>query len=294
MRAGKTAPDTGSTVCPVCGNATRPAFLKYGYSIMHCAACGNRTTAGNFDGDHVSSVYDDTYFFGGGAGYDNYLTEADLLREQGRRYGSLIAEHAPFGRLLDVGCAAGFVQSGLEESGWSTTGLEPNISMVEYGQKTLGLNVMQGSLEDVQGLEPFDAICLIQVIGHFHDLAQAMRSVSDLTRPGGVCVIEYWRLDSWVARVLGKNWHEYSPPSVLHWFSRAGLDELMRRNAFSPVVSGKPKKYISSGHAASLVEYLLKSVPGGRFMTKPLRMLPSTAKLPYPAFDLEWRLYRRQ
>lgn len=294
MKAGKKLSDPDTTPCPVCGNLTQPVFRKQGFTIVHCSSCGHRTTAGAFDSDHVSSVYDDTYFFGGGAGYDNYLSEADLLREQGRRYGKLIAAHSPLGRALDVGCAAGFLQAGLQDTGWSTTGLEPNASMVEHAQETLALDVIQGSLEDVHGLEPFDAVCLIQVIGHFHDLAKAMRSVADLTRPGGVCLIEYWRMDSWIARALGKHWHEYSPPSVLHWFSRGGLDDLMDRHGFAPVAKGVPKKYISAHHAASLLEYVLGSLPGGRVLAKPLRMLPSGAKFRYPAFDLEWRLYRKQ
>ncbi|WP_171211430.1 bifunctional 2-polyprenyl-6-hydroxyphenol methylase/3-demethylubiquinol 3-O-methyltransferase UbiG [Ruegeria sp. HKCCA5426] len=256
---------------------------------MQCPACGNRSVAGLFDQDHVASVYDDSYFFGGGAGYSDYLSEAQLLRDQGRRYGELLSRHSKNGRLLEVGSAAGFLQAGMEDAGWATTGLDPNQTMVSHARDTLGLNALQGSLEDCKGLEPFDAVSLIQVIGHFHDLPKAMKSVADLTRPGGICVIEYWRLDSWMARLMGKRWHEYSPPSVLHWFTRSGLDTLMRRHSFSVMDSGKPKKYISAGHAASLLEHLL----GSKIPVKLLRMLHPDAKIRYPSYDLEWRLYRR-
>ncbi len=256
---------------------------------MKCAACGNRSVAGLFGNDHVASVYDDSYFFGGGAGYSDYLSEAELLRDQGRRYGKLLSLHSKTGRILEVGSAAGFLQAGLEDTGWVTTGLDPNQTMVSHARETLGLISLQGSLEDLQGLEPFDAVSLIQVIGHFHDLTKAMQTVADLTRPGGICVVEYWRLDSWIARAMGRYWHEYSPPSVLHWFSRAGLDTLMYRHSFSPVESGKPKKYISAGHAASLLEHVI----GSKIPAKPLRMLRPDAKIRYPSLDLEWRLYRR-
>lgn len=261
--------------------------------IVECPRCKSKTTAGTYGTEHVKSIYADDYFFGGGAGYEDYLKESDLLEQQGKRYAALLGKHLLPGKLLDVGCAAGFLQAGFEKSGWSTTGLEPNGSMVSHARHQLGLNVLQGSLEDAHDLEHFDAICLIQVIGHFHNLSRAIETVSGLTRYGGLCLIEYWRMDSWIARLLGRNWHEYSPPSVLHWFSRASLDELMRRHDFEPIESGKPKKYISAGHAASLLEHVLRSVPGNKILTKPMRLLPENAKLRYPAFDLEWRLYRK-
>lgn len=289
MTDRQTPPDTTAKACPTCGTRTKFVFAKDGFSILHCPACGNRTTAGLFDQAHVASVYDDRYFFGGGAGYEDYLSEADLLRDQGGRYGDLLAGYAPLGRLLDVGCAAGFIQAGLQDAGWTTLGLDPNQTMVSHARDTMGLNALHGTLENIPDYEPFDAISLIQVIGHFHNLAQAIHTVSTLTRPGGVCLIEYWRRDSVFARAFGKYWHEYSPPSVLHWFSRAGLDELMRRNAFTPIQNGRPKKFISAGHAASLLEHVL----GNKLLATPLRGLPKDLKVRYPAFDLEWRLYRR-
>lgn len=287
------APSLQPTLCPICGGTPIGDFRKNDCLILKCTTCGGKTTAGTFGAEHLNATYDDDYFFGGGAGYENYLEEAELLRQQGVRYADVLEKYLPQGRLLDVGCAAGFLQAGFEERGWSTTGLEPNASMVSHAQEKLGLHVVQGSLESVGELPPFDAVCLIQVIGHFHNLTQAMQSVSELTREDGLCLIEYWRMDSWVAKMFGKNWHEYSPPSVLHWFSRSSLDELMQNHGFAPVTGGIPKKYISAGHAASLAEHALQSTPLPGFLTKPLRILPKTLKLRYPAFDLEWRLYRR-
>lgn len=278
--------------CPLCGAEASRVFSIDQQAIADCTDCGHRFLDDPVPDDHVATVYADSYFFGGGAGYQDYTAEAELLIAQGRRYGALLAEHAAPGRLLDVGSAAGFISRGLSEAGWQVTGLEPNASMVRYANDKLGLDVRQGTLETADAREPFDAICLIQVIGHFHDLARSLDRLSALTRPGGLCLIEYWRRESAIARLLGKRWHEYSPPSVLHWFTIASLERAMRDRKFEPVASGAPKKYISGGHAASLLSHKLGGVPGRGILTAPLRML-ATAKLPYPPLDLEWRLFRR-
>ena len=205
-----------------------PVMGVTGFLILECSACEHRFCQDAICEKHAEAIYDDTYFFVGGDGYDNYLLEAGLLRAQGRRYGELISRHMPPGRLLDVGCAAGFITAGLADAGWNTTGLEPNDTMAAYARDELGLAVEHGTLEDPPLLDSFDAVCLIQVVGHFHDLQRALTSLSRIVRPGGLCLIEYWHRDSWIAQALGKRWHEYSPPSVLHWFTRGSLDQSLR------------------------------------------------------------------
>lgn len=279
--------------CPVCCAETRVAFTKHGHDIHDCLACSHRFARAVGAG-HLADVYGDDYFFGGGDGYDDYLAEADLLRAQGRRYGTLLAKHMTTGRILDVGSAAGFLQAGLEDAGWRTTGIEPNATMVAHAVQKLGLDASQGSLEDTQIDEAFDAVSLIQVVGHFFDLQKAMQSLTALTRPGGLCLVEYWRRDSLAARSLGRHWHEYSPPSVLHWYTRAGLDRVFADAQFDLVESGAPKKYIASSHAKSLLAYKLAGYPAGKVMAGVVRALPMPKHLRYPAFDLEWRLYRRR
>jgi hypothetical protein len=64
--------------------------------VFDCPACGHRFSPDALREDHLEQVYSDDYFFGGGAGYEDYLSEADLLRAQGRRYGDLLSRHAAF------------------------------------------------------------------------------------------------------------------------------------------------------------------------------------------------------
>lgn len=242
---------------------------------------------------HVRRIYDDAYFSGGGAGYADYLSEGELLRAAGRRYGKLLARYVSPGRILDVGTAAGFLLKGFEDAGWTGTGVEPNAGMARFAEDTLGLRVIVGTLEELDVDETFDAVSLVQVIGHFRDPRLAMKSAVARLRPGGCLLIECWNRKSWTARFFGRNWHEYSPPSVLHWFSVDGLQTLAESTGIEWLDSGRPVKRMNGAHAKSLLRHKLSSSPTGRVLSFLATLVPDGTPLPYPFDDVFWAVFRK-
>jgi hypothetical protein len=111
--------------------------------------------------------------------------------------------------------------------------------------------------------------------------------------PGGLLLVETWDRASLPVRILKQNWHEYSPPSVVHWFSQDGLRDFLKSHGFEEIARGRPWKWIKSGHAKSLAQYKLETMQGGRLLSQPLRLVPNQLKLPYPSLDLFWSLYKR-
>jgi len=91
--------------------------------------------------------------------------------------------------------------------------------MVEYGIQKFGFKMEVGNLETYNIDKKFDLITMIQVTDHFHDIDKAMRSTHHLLKPGGFVVVESWNRGSLHAILHGKHWQEYSPPSVINWFS---------------------------------------------------------------------------
>jgi len=273
--------------CPLCGAASVTAFAVHGFDILDCSGCGHRFAAIEADELHVAANYDDTYFNGGGAGYSDYSAEADLLRSRGKMYADMIAKYAPAGKMLDVGAAAGYILRGFCDKGWMGTGLEPNPAMAAFGREHLGLDMRQGSLESFGAGERFDLISMIQVAAHFYDPATAFSNAKELLNDDGLLLIETWDRSSMSARIFGKNWHEYSPPSVLHWFSKDGLTAFLDGLGFERVAGGRPSKKISGGHVRSLLKYRL----GDNFL---LKLIPEKVNFPYPSEDLFWALFRKR
>ena len=280
--------------CPVCQSATAEAFSKDGYALRRCTECPHWfAPLAESGAAHAAQVYGDEYFTGGGAGYADYLAEAALLRAHGRRYGALLKRHAPVGTLLDVGAAAGFVAQGLRDEGWSVNGLEPNPRMAAHAREQLGLAIETGTLETVDGDKQYSVLTLVQVVAHFYDLRQAFAKAAQVTQSGGYWLIETWRRDSWTARVVGQNWHEYSPPSVLHWFTPESLRRLCGQFGMAFVAQGRPVKRLAVGHAKSLLRHKLGDSPAARAILAPLSLASDDRTLPYPAEDLFWALFRK-
>ncbi len=92
--------------CPICAGEARRLFEKHSYWVRECVTCIHRFCEMTPGDDHLTKVYGDAYFTEGGAGYSDYLAEADLLIAHGRRYGQMLKRHTQPGRVLDVGAAA--------------------------------------------------------------------------------------------------------------------------------------------------------------------------------------------
>jgi len=238
-------------------------------------------------------VYGDDYFKGGGAGYPNYLAESKLLRNHGRRYGKIMQRYCQPGRVLDVGSAAGFILQGLTDCGWQGEGIEPNDTMAAHARQQLGLAVKTGTLEQLSFEHTYDLITFVQVLPHFFDLRRALTVAASLTAPNGYWLIETWNRRSLTARISGQGWHEYSPPSVLHWFSPTEVSTLGRELGFRTVAQGRPQKWINAAHAKSLLRYKLQESPASRWLIPVLNLVPDGLNIPYPAEDLFWILLKK-
>jgi SAM-dependent methyltransferase len=275
-----------------CNSTTHQLFLINGIPIIECDTCHHRyADIGNLD-NHLEEVYSDEYFFEGKAGYPNYLESKDLLIKAGNRYARLISGYAEKGTMLDVGSAAGFIMKGFEMEGWKCYGVEPNDTMASYGRENFHFDIQTGSLENYTSEQKFDLVSMIQVIGHFYDLHQAIRNVKDLLKPNGLVLIESWNMKSLIAKLLGRRWHEYSPPSVLHWFSDTTIKQLFEKQGFRLIAKGHPVKKINVRHAVSLLDEKLPKFAFKKQILKQADILAGKYSVIYPLHDLKWYLFK--
>jgi 2-polyprenyl-3-methyl-5-hydroxy-6-metoxy-1,4-benzoquinol methylase len=276
--------------CPLCDSDSQRVFDVKDHWIRDCVSCSHRFTEIQTDKNHVEKIYDDSYFNGGGAGYTNYLEESEILRQRGNWYGKLLSKYTKKGKVLDVGSAAGFILKGMEESGWEGVGIEPNESMAKYGREKLSLDIRKTSVEKYSTDEKFDRVTMIQVMAHFVEPKDVFSHISNTLKANGHLLIETWNRRSLSEKIFGTKWHEYSPPSVLQFFSDEGIEQLAKTQGFERVAIGRPSKWISGSHAKSLIAYKFgeKSI-----VTKMLKLVPDRLSFPYPAEDLFWVLYKK-
>jgi 2-polyprenyl-3-methyl-5-hydroxy-6-metoxy-1,4-benzoquinol methylase len=280
--------------CVICNSDnTELRFLKNGYRLLHCINCTHVFTDFIPTSTELNQIYSDDYFFKGGAGYNDYTLEKEMLIKRGEYYAKKIHPLVMPGKVLDVGAAAGFILKGFENKGWQGIGVEPNHSMTTYGKNEVGVNILSGTIETVDIKDTFDLVTLIQVVAHIYDLHNSMNRINSFLKPGGHVLIETWNKDSLTAKVFGRNWHEYSPPGTLNFFSKKTLNQLMLKHNFYKVAEGTPKKSIHSKHAKSLIKHKLLESKGLKWAAPFTSLIPGNIILPYPSEDLFWALYKK-
>jgi len=279
--------------CPLCTKESERKFKQNGFWIRACLDCRHHFAELDNESGHIERVYSDNYFNSGGAGYANYLSEERLLKARGYWYAKKLAKYAKAGTMFDVGAAAGFFLKGMCENGWSGKGVEPNDLMANHARENLKLEISTGAFEKIETDEAFDLVSMIQVVAHFIDPMTAFRVAEKITRQNGLLLIETWNRESLSAKLWGKHWHEWSPPSVLHWFTPDSLKRTLESFGFTEIKRGRPSKWLEASHAKSLLKYRLKAMPLSSITTKTLNLIPDNISLPYPAEDLFYAVYRK-
>lgn len=107
----------------------------------------------------------------------------DVLRRQ------LGPQQRPL-RCLDIGCGAGGMLAELTKLG-EAVGVDPTPFMVERAAARTGMRVLHGWLPDHVPVErgAWDVVTLLDVLEHIDDDAASLRTIAEILRPGGVCVI---------------------------------------------------------------------------------------------------------
>jgi 2-polyprenyl-3-methyl-5-hydroxy-6-metoxy-1,4-benzoquinol methylase len=241
--------------CAVCGSrdATylhrKPSPEGEVFPIVRCTACGLVYVNPRRRQETLTRLYRDAVYFQGGrdlaSGYNDYIGDQEIHRLFFNRQLDLLEEHvnAP-GRLLDVGCAVGFLLAEARRRGWRTTGIELSAFAADYARTTLGLDVHRKTLREAHfPAGSFDAIVMDDVIEHLGDPEAELREAWRIVRTGGALLLHTPNADSPWYRVLRTHWVHLKPGEHLYYFSPSTLATLLAKVGFRVLLtrpSGKP------------------------------------------------------
>ncbi len=144
-----------------------------------------------------------------------------------------LRRYKPSGRLLDVGCGAGFFLDAARDRGYDVAGVDLSPVPTAYARDMLGLEVAMGSLYDYQAPSgAFDAVTIFQTIEHDPDPAALSAELFRMLAPGGVLMVTTPAADGFVARVMGKRWFGYRNVEHVSFFTRQSLRHALERSGF--------------------------------------------------------------
>jgi SAM-dependent methyltransferase len=189
--------------------------------IMRCAGCGLGVLPPWLHNDTASAY---------AQGEDPwYLQQAPERIANARHLLSLAPDG---GRLLEVGCACGFLLVAARERGSTVQGIEPSAWAAAYARKEYKLDVFEGTL----GQAPFapgsfDVVVLADVIEHLTEPRAVVKAIHRLLAPGGRVLIYTPDLGSLLPRVLGAHWWGLLDDHYFY-FNRGNLTRFLESEGF--------------------------------------------------------------
>lgn len=221
--------------CALCGaDDPQPFLTKEGFSIVRCSNCDLVYVDPRPVSSVVRSLYEKPSYFSGDEWYLDYIGYEKNHRALFQRVVAILNRYCPGkGRLVDVGCAAGFLLDSAREEGWAVTGVDLSPTMVHHAVHTLGLDVHLGTLEECQLPEAsFDAVTLCDSLEHVVNPLATMREVRRILRPGGIALIVTPNIESPLARFLGTRWPHLTPREHIYYFAPHSLRRLLATVGF--------------------------------------------------------------
>jgi SAM-dependent methyltransferase len=246
--------------CVACGGRVlRPLAMRYewrgSFPLVECDACALRFLAVQPDAAGLRAMYSAEYFesdFRCGRSAVAYADESAFRAENAGLLAAFARVVSRPGRLLEVGCAGGWLLKHAIERGWQAQGVELSEAAVAHA-RSLGLDVFHGELSEaaLPGAG-FDLVYMGDVLEHVPDCRAVLMEVSRVLAPGGVLYLRGPITTNSLARefglalygALGRTivlreppYHlwEFTPGPLEYLFAQAGLDVVeMRQSKIAP------------------------------------------------------------
>ncbi|RKY92666.1 hypothetical protein DRQ15_01710 [candidate division KSB1 bacterium] len=184
-----------SIICPFCENTDFISVCRINLGglsereVVRCTNCRLAFVNPLPTEDELQRFYVQQYFLSDDPrwGFCNYFANRKSQYLQGRIIARRLRRWKPHGRVLDVGCATGFLLEGIRDHcTWEVFGIEISEWAVKIARTQLGLNVTLGTLEKAEFPDNFfDIILLNDILEHVRDPLQFLTTVYARLASGG-------------------------------------------------------------------------------------------------------------
>src|SRR5262249_24452481 len=122
--------------------------------------------------------------------YDSWLAELDARERVWKQRFRILEQYKKPGSLLDVGTGIGQFLAVARSSFTEVLGTEVSTTAIQIARERYGLNVFQGSIEDLTRHSClFDNITLFHVLEHVPDPRATLKTCCSLLSSNGILVI---------------------------------------------------------------------------------------------------------
>ena len=223
--------------CSICGSAVSRKYCEIkGFNVVRCCNCGLVYINPRYSREELCKLYGEDYFkkFSTYRKVD-YMKDRQFRRNDFKTRLKGISRFKKCGKVLDVGCAAGFFLEVARDNGWDACGVELSDYAASFARNTLKLNVKSGELEGAKfDSNLFDIVTLFDVIEHVRDPKGLLTEVNRILKYDGLVVITTPNIDSVCARVFKDRFHLLDPLHLVY-FSPKTIKAILVKEGFKVI-----------------------------------------------------------
>ena len=219
--------------CIACGAEAGGRFRAGGVEIRRCTGCGLGWRSAFPEAAELAALYGGDYLERWGIDGPERLAQVRAMKETTyRAFFRDIRAHRSTGRLLDLGCAMGFLLGVARDLGFEVRGLDLNEAAIETARREFGDCVHAGPLDEraFPG-ERFDVVTLIDVLEHVPDPRSLLAAIRARLDPEGIVAAVLPDAGSVTCRVLGRRWPHYNAEHLYYW-SAPCLERFLAREGW--------------------------------------------------------------
>lgn len=165
------------------------------------------------------------------------------------------------GRILDIGCGAGYFLLLARQSGWEGFGLDVSKWASDYARNSYGLEVTTGTLKTAHLPQDwFDVVLLNHVLEHFPDPSAELNRVYRILKQSGIVVVDLPNFASLTSRVYRERWSLLMPNEHLYQFTPQTLCRLLEKAGFKVIKSSTVSGVFDFGDPSTSIKKTLSSL----------------------------------
>ena len=205
------------------------------FNVVRCKKCGLVYTNPRPDKEEIKKYYPSENW----SRAQNKVNVEDAVIS-GAHWSVAIAERVePIlklginGKILDIGCGDGLLLYYLKQYGWDCYGVEPGEIAARYANETLGLNVLNITIDNIRYENDFfDVVNLHHVFEHLDEPLEALRQIKYVLKSDGYLVIGVPNFNGFDSKIFGKRWVGLKLPQHLFQYTEKTLKAMVEKSGF--------------------------------------------------------------
>ena len=235
-------PNLESIVCPLCNeDYTENLFVDNFFNIVRCRLCGLVYVNPRPTQEELRRMYNENIGIDTGTsisfprGLKGY-TDFEYVRTlKAKIMSRIINKYKKEGKVLDVGCAAGYFLKVMKDRGYEVYGVEVSKIFADFAKKKFGLNIFCGDVIQAHfAKENFHIVTMFNVLSHLRTPTRDLKEINRILKVGGLLVIETGNKGEFSSKEAIEKWGDvWGSQEHLFHYGRKTIGRLLQKTGFA-------------------------------------------------------------